>query len=170
MKNLVYTHRGFPVIVDGPSDSVLEVAEIDDVLKERRHAETKSFEMNIRHVQLMRNIWNVIGNVFSNAMSDDVKVSGNVRSFILETASVIQHGKRRKTDITFWEELFTEPDDPTRRKVCNFSREEQELLNGVSIMKTEVLIQKWVMNAGVDDLVHSMHLIAGTIYEKSKRS
>lgn len=168
MSDIVYTHRGFPVNVKGPGrPTVFESPEVAGVYKARYGEKKRSFAEEIDQIKILADVWDVMGNVFANVDGLDAKLSGNVRSFLADTALYVTSSmKRRRIDITVWWDMLQPETPETERQAPEFTEEEAKAIDRLAGMSTEYLFQQWITAVGIDDLVQSLNLIAGPLAVK----
>lgn len=159
--SLIYSHRGFPVVVPvvQGAHKVFERPEIGDIYLERRRQEPPSFEEELDQVVTATKVWVESGNLFANVLIGDVVLSPSARSFVMETAKAVVGIQRRRIGFPDWDMLL----EGNSERAVNpmWSKEEKTLLEHLSALRTEKLIQHWITSLSVDDLIQTLFLYVG---------
>lgn len=166
---IVYTHRGFPTIVQADSASaVYESPEVGEVWRARRSQTRPNFSEELLQITVLTAEWIRTGGFFTPALDQSVRVSGGVQSFIAETALFLtKRITRRRVYFNDWVMLLQQ-DAPVEARYPSFSANEREAIGELSRMTTEHLIQLWVTTLGVDDLSSTLQLYVGDLASNAR--
>lgn len=163
--SIVYSHRGFPVIVSAANaGSVFESPEVEQLFLARNHLNGCSFEEELKHVVEATRVWTISGGMFSAVLNPEIVVSPAVKSFIAETALLLRGEiSRRRVGFADWAMLLA----PAEGVVCGkpaFTPAELEAVKTLAdMLKPEFIIQRWIQVAGLDDLIRSLYLFVGPV-------
>jgi hypothetical protein len=161
--NLVYTHRGFPALMDiqVSSGAVYEAPEISNIYRARCEQTRPGFDVELEQIRLLLAEWTRTGGFFQAALQPSVRLAGSIQSFIAETAMYLTKRITRRTICFQDRALLMKQDLEVATRLPTFTADERAALSELSSMKPEVIIQFWVTRLGVDDLSCSMQLYVG---------
>lgn len=163
MSNLVYTHRGFPCVMDIEisQGAVYEAPEVSKIYRERMQQTRAGFEIELDQVEMLLGEWTRTGGFFGPSLIPSVRLSGSVQSFIAETALFLTKRITRRR-VSFQDRgMLMKQDIAVATRLPTFTDDERAALTELSGMKPEVLIQFWITRLGLDDLSCSMQLYVG---------
>lgn len=163
MINLLYTKRGFPVLVESQAEgAVFESPEVTIIHQNRSAQDRPGFETELKQIAQLSSIWSITGGLFAPILHPKAVVSPSVKSFVLESARLLTGQSKRRlvsfSDLT----MLVEYRKDMVSTAPGFSGTDYELLATLAKEPTESVIQKWVTTIGVDDLSMSMQLVMGS--------
>lgn len=157
-----YTTAGFPVNVTAGSErlvnGVYTDSSVDNLIALIRCEQTLSFDQKYNASVKATTIWVETGGLFNPAVLKGAKITATARSFIMETAGILS-GRltRRSMGWSDWRLLLC-PGDAVVVNDPNWTTAELEELRSLQATPTPVLIQRWVNQHGVGDLIQALGL------------
>lgn len=161
--SIVYTHRGFPVVMAfaGQTDSLYESPEISEIYRSRIAQIRPGLELELQQVAIMTKEWSVTGGLFTAALDPATRISPSVQAFIAETAMYLTGAITRRR-VSFQDRgLLIKEDAAPSVKIPNFTDAEKLAIAELARLTPETLIQLWVTRVGVDDLSSTLQLYVG---------
>lgn len=161
--NLVYTHRGFPAVMDieATQGAVYEAPEISNIYRARCKQTRPGFVIELDQIEELLAEWTRTGGFFAAVLQPTVRVSGSVQSFIGETALFLTKRITRRR-VSFQDRgMLMKQDLSVATRLPSFTDDERAAMTELAGMKPEVLVQFWITRLGVDDLSSSMQLYVG---------
>lgn len=163
----LYTVNGFPTRNDAPPTEGAEARyhdiSIDDLYANGGPSSSISFPDELAILETVIKAWIASGNMFSNLLQPGVVVSPSVTSFVVESA-MMATGQKTRRGMSFQDwALLLKPSDETRCGNVMLDKEAVELLTMLAGTPSGDLFQKWVLNAGFEDLVGAMKIYVGDI-------
>lgn len=162
---MLRTYTGFPVTAAVSPDRLFKesyvIPEVDKALAEIVKLGNPTFGYTLETSLKAVSWWIESGGLFNKeVLNYRVELSASERSFILETADLLLGNRcQRQLGWTDWAILLC-PSDPKDRAPALWSEAELDKLKALKDMPTPVLIQRWVSNLGIGDLVQSLYLFA----------
>lgn len=163
MSSVVYTHRGFPTLMAfaAPPESVYESPEVSDIYRERAEQVRPSLEVELSQIAIMTAEWCRTQGFFAAVLNPTVRVSANVQSFIVETALYLTKEITRRR-VSFQDRaLLIKQDSSASNRLPTFQPHERQVIEELSQLTPDALIQMWVSRLGVDDLSQTFQLYVG---------
>lgn len=165
---LLFTVNGFPTGSQAPTPTDGSVARyhdvsIDDLYANGSPSPSISFPDELAVLETVIKAWSAAGNMFTNILQPGVVISPSVASFVIETAQmVLGLKKRRVMSFQDWA-LLLKPNDETRCGNLELNEEALSGLTELAGMSHDRLFQKWVLNAGFEDLTATMKIYVGDL-------
>ena len=135
------------VYVDGSVDSLLSYIKCEQTL---------SLEQTFNASVKATTIWVETGGLFNPRVLAGDKMSASARSFVMETAGILSGRlQNRRVGWPDWRVLLC----PSETEVLanpNWTKDELEELRTLQLTPTPVLIQRWVSEHGIGDLVQTL--------------
>lgn len=160
---IIYTHRGFPTAMDVSTsvEAIYESPAISDIYRRRMEQNRPGFAEELLQVATMTKEWQATRGFFLPSLSPSVRISGAVQSFIAETAMYLTKQITRRR-VSFQDRgLMIKADALVSAQLPTFSKEERAVIEELSFLTAEEIIQMWVVNLGVDDLSQTLQLYVG---------
>lgn len=154
-----YTRSGLVVNVLAESEKLIRGAyqdeAVDTILAYIKSNHPLSFEQEKKAILRATTIWVETGGIFNKQLVG-ANLTLNARSFIAETAALLTGQiKTRRVSFPDWRLLLC-PGDSVVLHAANWTADELEDLQVLRSTPTPVLIQRWVSEHGVGDLVQTL--------------
>lgn len=161
--NIVYTHRGFPALLDIPvaPGAVYEAPEVSEIYRRRCEQTRPDFKTELAQISVMVREWFCTKGFFLAAINPAVRLGVAVQSFIAETALYLTKRITRRRVCFQDRALLLKHDTVVATRLPSFTADERKAVEELAAMAPEHLIQLWVDRLGVDDLSSTLQLYVG---------
>lgn len=161
--SIVYTHRGFPVVLalPGQIETLYESPDISEIYRSRAGQIRPNFDLELQQVAIMTKEWSITRGFFVGALDPACRIGGSVQSFIGETALYLT-GRIMRRRISFQDRgMLIKEDSVTSVRSPTFTEAERMAVAELAAIEPEALIQLWITRVGVDDLSSTLQLYVG---------
>lgn len=165
---IVYTLSGFPTRSQAVGDDTVRYhdATIDAMYASGQPTNNSAFVEELDALVTVIKAWKAAGGLFDNILQDNLRVSASTVSFVLETAMILG-GEKTRRGLSFQDwALLLKPNDESVYGPVVLPEIALDLIKGLAGLPTESLIQRWILTAGVHDLLATMKLYVGDIQTK----
>lgn len=161
--NVVYTHRGFPTLLDVQPTlgSVYESPRVSDIYRQRCEQTRPNFETELAQIAVLAKEWKYTNGFFAAALHPTCRIGVNVQSFIAETAMFLLKNITRRRICFQDRALMIKQDTVVQTRLPSFTALERQAVEELAQYTPEALIQLWITVAGVDDLSAALELYVG---------
>lgn len=161
--NIVYTHRGFPALMDVAisAEAVYEAPEVSEIYRRRCEQTRPGFKEELDQIAILLREWTATNGFFLPALQPSVRLGGTVQAVIAETALYLTKRITRRRMMLQDRARMMKHDTAVAVRLPTFTPEERAAVEELANMTPEAVIQLWITRCGVDDLSSTLQLYVG---------